>query len=123
MRKTQKKQMIDIVKTLYEAHDIIKKHIKANQIEFVFNLLADCQNTAVLLGENIEKSEGENFITVTYLENYCDELYQMSLALNEQNINANNLVKRLNKSLIDIAQISAIFFPFIFTDKALSFNL
>ena len=102
MRKTQKKQMIDIVKTLYEAHDIIKKHIKANQIEFVFNLLADCQNTAVLLGENIEKSEGENFITVTYLENYCDELYQVSLALNEQNINANNIVKRLNKLLIDI---------------------
>ena len=102
MRKAQKQQIIDIIKTLYEAHDIIKKHIKHNKIELVFNLLAECQNTAVLLGENIEKSEGENLITVTYLENYCDELYKASLALEKQNINPNNLVKHLNKSLIDV---------------------
>ena len=38
MRKTQKKQMIDIVKTLYEAHDIIKKHISDTEDILVVGL-------------------------------------------------------------------------------------
>lgn len=102
MRKAQKQQMIDIVKTLYEAHEIIRKYIKSNQIEQIFSLLADCQNTAIHIGQIIEKIEGEDFITVSYLENYCDELYQVSLALKEKDINANNILKRLNKSLVDV---------------------
>ena len=72
MRKATKRLLLDIIKTLYEAHGIIQKHINNGAYENAFNLLEECQNTAIKLGNSIEETEGENFASVRYFEIYCD---------------------------------------------------
>lgn len=82
MRKAQKQQLIDLVKTLHEAHGVIKNYVVNKQIDSTMELLSQCQETAISVGSIIEKSEGEGVVTVHYLEEYCDALFEIYNSLN-----------------------------------------
>lgn len=116
MRKAQKQSLLEMISTLYEAHDVIKKYIKKNEIENAQVMLADCQNAAVQLGSMIEGFEGEKCLPVQRLEEYCDELFNVyeSVAdgmagekayknLNAKMIQVENSVKNDIKVRIEIA--------------------
>lgn len=61
--------------------------------------LANCQDTAIQIGGIIEDSEGEGFVTIGFLEEYCEALYEVSTSISEEN-NGNNAQKSLDKKLI-----------------------
>ena len=77
MRRLQQAKIVELLKTLDEAHGELKKQTSPDA---VLALLADCQDFAVQIGEYIESIEGEGTHTATLLEEYCDIVYTASLS-------------------------------------------
>ena len=86
---------------MYEAHKNIKSLIEKKDFDCANIVLGDCQNTAIQLGEIIENSEGEGFVTISFLEEYCEEIYKVSTSISES-YNTNKAQKSLDKILIKI---------------------
>ena len=94
-----KKSILEIFQTMYEAHKNIKQFIEKKNFDNANIILGDCQNTAIQIGEAIESSEGESFITVSYLEEYCEAVYEVSSSISDI-CNGNKAQKVLDKKLI-----------------------
>jgi len=119
MRKQQQKQILDIIATLYEANAEIKRLFGLGELSAVLQLLGDCQEGAVQIGEFIEILEGEGTKTVVLLEEYHESLYNSSERI--ETIEA-GFVKRLQKQLFRIEnsvrselspdRIEVAFFPY-----------
>ncbi len=77
MRKAQKQQAEDFVKLLDRAHKEIKKAIERKDGAAAADLLEQCQDGAIELGNMIEAEEGEGFVTISLLEEYCELVYQI----------------------------------------------
>ena len=75
MRKEQKKQVEEFLNVLSEMHTEIKKQVQKNERIKILELLEQCQQGAIQLGNLIESLESDDFITVHYLEEYCEILY------------------------------------------------
>jgi len=103
MRKAQKKQALDFIELLGQAHDELKGLIQGRHFEQAMSLLAQCQEGALQLGELVEKTEGESVPTISLLESYCELAYQIyeELSRNEDP-GANKAYKKLRQSLIRI---------------------
>jgi len=122
MRKAQKRQAEDFLRLLEQAHAQIRKYIEKRNTPAALGLLKDCQDGAISLGNLIEKSEGEDFVTIPVLEEYCELVYQIYESLAEgQMLNANKTYKTLRSSLMKIensvkidikARIEAVFLPY-----------
>jgi len=102
MRKVQQQEILELVKTLHEAHVEIKENIKKGQNHIAQSILADCQECAISIGNVIEAFEGEGFVTISFLEEYCQVLFQSHESLNDTNVNENRIYKNLEKQLIRI---------------------
>ncbi len=98
MRKYHQKQLLELVNSLHEAHSEIKPLFSKGQINTIINLLSDCQQSAVRIGGFIEQLEGEGARTVTFLEEYCELLYQVSVEISGS-VGAKGSLKRLQKQL------------------------
>lgn len=132
MRKNQKKKLLDCVDSLREVHKEIKEAVQKKQCAAAQNMLADCQELAIAIGESIEQSEGAGYVTVSFIEAYCEALFHVSEEIrykqdagkgnfSEDNINENRACKIINKQLIkmensiknDIAvRLEMAFFPY-----------
>lgn len=99
MRKFLKNNILDIFQTMYEAHSSIKKLIDSKDFDSVNIILEDCQNAAVQIGTSIESSEGEGFVTVKLLEEYCETVFEVSQSLSD-GYTGNKAQKALDKKLI-----------------------
>jgi len=122
MRKQIKQNILDIVKTIYDAHDDIKKLLKKGYKESAASLIGDCQDAALSVGNTIIDSEGEEFVTVGLIENYCKDLFEIynSLEANDS-YDCDSIYKTLNRDLTDIkksiekdirAKIEVVFMPY-----------
>lgn len=121
MRKYQQQQLLGLVHTLDEANAEIKHLIARGDLSDLIQLLADCQNVAVQMGEFIEAIEGEGTETVALLEEYCDDLYKVSVEINDGNTNS-NFAKCLRNRIVEIEnsikseqkpdRIEVVFFPY-----------
>lgn len=120
MRKAQKAQLLEILQTLQEAHKEIKKHISRCEMEMAYALLGECQQSAVQIGELIEASEGEDCPAVRALEDYCEELYQVSQSIPDKNF-AKKAAARMHKALARVedcvrtgipVRTEVVFFPY-----------
>ena len=101
MRKTQKRQIEEIIRQMEEAHGEMKRYIEKGIVAQVEELLADCQNAAVAIGTLIENTEGEEHPAVTVLEEYCELVYQIYEYLSsDSSVNANKIYKSLRQKLI-----------------------
>ena len=94
MRKFLKNNILEIFDTIYSAHKTIKKLAEKKDYDTIIAVLSDCQNTAIQIGNVIEESEGEGFITVSYLEKYCEEIYNIA-----QNLSSEEVGSKIQKSL------------------------
>ena len=122
MRKSQKKQIEDILKLLDQAHTAIRKALETQNIEIAMNLLEQIQDSAIQVGGMIEEALGEDFATVGMLEAYCEQIYQSyEMIRQRQPLNANKLYKNLQKALIRIensfkndisVRTTAVFLPY-----------
>lgn len=98
MRKFQKQQIKDIFKEIHIVHQRCRDRLAQKEYQTVRNLLADCQETVIQIGEFIENLEGTGTEAVSCLERYCEELYQISTQLEE--ISAQKVYKSLEGILI-----------------------
>lgn len=103
MRKIQKKQIMDFMALLEEAHEELKKVIGMKQYAEAADLLGQCQQGAIQIGELIEQEEGEDAPTISRLESYCELVFQIHESTCQgSDVNANRIYKNLRKSLINI---------------------
>ncbi|TAH69973.1 MAG: hypothetical protein EWM47_05920 [Anaerolineaceae bacterium] len=94
MRQHVKKQLIDVIQSLMKSNDIIEGNIGLEDNSSLIELLTQCQQTAIEIGEIIEQSEGDGTNTVKLLEQYCEDIYQLSLV--ELDINkSRKIIKRI----------------------------
>ena len=77
MRKAQKDMALEFVQTLHEAHEEIKKQIDASDKTQAMELLIQCQQGAIALGNLIENAEGEESHTEKLLTQYCEMVYHV----------------------------------------------
>lgn len=132
MRKNQKKELLDCMDSLREAHKEIKESVQKKEYAAANNMLADCQELAIAIGESIEQSEGAGYVTVSFVEEYCEVLFRVSEEIRcnqqtgesdsgENNMNENRVCKILNKRLIKIensiknditVRLEMAFFPY-----------
>lgn len=102
MRKKQKKDILDILSSLQQAHEEIKDALAQRNGILAQNMLTEIQTTAVSLGEIIEKLEGEKHTCVLCLEEYCELVFRIYEDINSGIINENKVYKTLRKQLIKI---------------------
>lgn len=102
MKKAQKQDILDMIQTLHEAHEEIKSYIDKKNYALAQDILSQCQECAISIGTAIEKSEGEGFVTVSYVEAYCDAVFHCYEELNGSEVNANKIYKNLRKQLLRI---------------------
>ncbi len=103
MRTVQKRNILEMIHTLHQAHDEIKRNMESKQYILAQDMLSQCQECAIRIGTEIEKSEGEGFITVSHIEEYCDVLYQVHEELNgRDSVNVNKIYKTLKKYMLKI---------------------
>lgn len=93
MRKFQKLQILDIFKELHTIHLECRDKLSAKEYPAVQNMLADCQEAAIQIGEFIESLEGSETEAVACMEQYCEILYRVNTQL--QDISAQKAYKRL----------------------------
>lgn len=87
MRKAQKGRILDLLATLAGAHGEILQAMDGGSFNLAGQLLGDCQNAAIQIGTMIEESEGEGFVTVGMLEEYCELAYQIHEGLQTEMAN------------------------------------
>ncbi len=108
MRKAQKKQAEEFTALLYQAQEEIERTIKDNNAAMAMDLLVQCQEGAIKLGELIEVTEGEGFPTVSLLEQYCELAYQIyrEIAGNQDGIDLEIQEKQIELEGIDKSNIN-----------------
>lgn len=103
MKKIQKEQADGFVKLLEEAHEEVIKSVVSGKIEVALDILEQCHEGAIQLGTLIENTEGEGFVTVGILEDYCELVYNIHTQIaTGQDINISGVHKVLKKSHLRI---------------------
>ena len=89
--------------TLQSAADAVVKQVQSGNKDAVSLLLQQSQECAISMGNTIEGSEGEGFVTVTKLEKYCETLFRISQEISSgEKPDAHKIGKILQKSLIAV---------------------
>lgn len=101
MRKAQKQEVLECIGSLHQAHGEIKGALKKNNRNLAQNMLGECQEFAVSIGESIEKLEGEGHPAVARLEEYCETLYHIYGSLDSEGIAPDNVYRELRKRLLE----------------------
>lgn len=77
MRKAQKEQVVGLAGLLQDAHKETIKLLNEKQLEAALDMLEQCYQSAIKMGNFIEKEEGAGFVTVGILEKYCEIIYSV----------------------------------------------
>ena len=75
MRKKKKQEILELLKTLEAAREVVRNMVASGKISGVRDILSECQQAAVAVGTCIEQSEGEGHAAVVCLEEYCEALF------------------------------------------------
>lgn len=102
MRKAQKQEVLDFINSLHQAHMEIREALHQGNCDLAKNMLGECQEFAVSLGENIEKLEGEGHITVSCVEEYCEALFHCYEEIGQGQNSENKIYKSLKKQLLKV---------------------
>lgn len=102
MRKAQKQKILGLIDSLHQVHEEIKKALEQNNLMLARDMISGAQESAILLGEKIEETEGEGHRTVTCIEEYCEILFCVFEDIDRNNVNSNKAYKLMRKQLIKI---------------------
>lgn len=104
MRKYLKSQCLNTIGVLGEAHEEITKCIERKQLDTVIDLLGQCQQGAIKVGETIDAAEGEGTDEVHLLEEYCEVIWQIGEDINSGvPVNARKAEIKLRRLLISVS--------------------
>lgn len=101
MRKAQQQDILNIIETMGQAHNEVRQALEKKAIEPARQMLVECQECAIDLGNAIEQIEGEGFVSVSYLEKYCDTVYRL-FEETDENSNPAKVAKTLKKALLQV---------------------
>ena len=75
MSRTVRKQLMEIADTLQKANELLANLLEGTPTEEMINLLTDCQNCAITMGNKIETVYGNGTASVHTLEEYCESIF------------------------------------------------
>lgn len=111
-----------MLKLICDAHETIYKLIENHDTATAMRLLEKCQELAISVGTAIEEEQGEGFIAVKLLENYCEQVFKLHEHLAAGEIcNSRQEYKELLKTISQVQtsyyddrkiKREALFFPF-----------
>lgn len=106
MRKGQKKKADNYIKLLEQAHDGLRKALSLKRYDVARDILEQCQEIAIRLGEFIETAGDIKSPVISLLEEYCEMVYQIYERVGQnQHIDANQTYKGLRKILIQAENV------------------
>lgn len=108
MRKYVKDKLLDLIKTLEEMNQFLERIIVKNDMQQLIEFLGDEQQAAVAIGEKIEEAMGTQSATITMLEAYCEQLWNMSQKTERKELKY--CCKQLKKQIREI-KVSVQEFP------------
>lgn len=116
MRKYKKQEFYNCIKTLKQAH----QKLNNVSVELRNEILPQCQEMAIQMGTEIECTEGEGTLAVSYLEQYCEEVYRAVVSTGRQEWNKHQkeidkLLKQIEKSIrfdIPDSPMEIVFLPY-----------
>ncbi len=97
MKKYRKKELLGMVTSLEKINNAIARNYNSN-IPVTVEVLAQCQESAIAIGNAVETIEGPAGDIIGMLEDYCENLYQMSLVINDD-IKRRKRAKKIQKGL------------------------
>lgn len=100
MRKAQKQEVLEFIDSLHQAHTEVKDALQQHKYDVAQNMLGECQEFAVSLGETIEEIEGEGHISVSHVEEYCETLFWAFQEISDGQVNENKIYKNLKRQLL-----------------------
>jgi len=89
--------MLQTVDTLLRANDVIIKTVRSNS-QGAAEALVQCQESAIALGTYIDTLDEKYTSLVHVLEDYCENIYQMSENLSDENL-CRKVSKKIQKQL------------------------
>ena len=96
----KKKDVLSVIDSLEKINSVIARKLDSNVLVET-EVLADCQDAAIAVGNEIEKTGEVGEETVRLLEAYCENIYQISS--NRTDINqCRKLTKKIQKQLVQI---------------------
>lgn len=101
MRQARKREILNFIDGLQQAHGEIKEALEKHELASVQAMLAECQEFAVELGNAIEDTEGEGCVTVSHVEEYCETLFRVYEEIGGS-CEANKIYKTLKKQLLRV---------------------
>lgn len=112
MSRTLRKQLFSIEDLLEKANKVLEKRLFAAAIDqdTLIGLISDCQDSAISMGEQIEKLYGEGMKCVSLLEQYCENLYLLTQAFDDAS-KKRELYNTLNKQLKKLRGLMASELP------------
>lgn len=120
MRQARKREILNFINGLQQAHDEVKMALEKRELASAQTMLAECQEFAVDLGNAIEETEGEGCVTVSHVEEYCETLFRVFEDSNAS-CDANKIYKILKKQLLRVensvkndipVRKEVVFFPY-----------
>lgn len=105
MRKKQKQDIMEILKTIHAAHEEVKAAIEKDNILGACGMLAECQQAAIAVGATIEHYEGEEHAAVSNLEEYCETLFHVYEELEKGGYSGGKLYRALKRQIIKAENI------------------
>lgn len=96
MSKIIRDKHIKIIELLKESAATVSRLIAEEKLDESIQLLTECQDAAIALGSHIEKLYGLQTETVAILEQYCNSLYQVSVAMSEGEEQLESALKELS---------------------------
>lgn len=92
--------MLQMADTLLYANDAIAKTVRSNP-QGAAEALAQCQESAIALGTYIDTLGEKHANLVHILEEYCENIYQMSESLSDENV-CRKISKKIQKQLTNL---------------------
>ncbi|WP_026650969.1 hypothetical protein [Butyrivibrio proteoclasticus] len=112
MKRAQKTALISMIETMQEAVKELNKRLKMSDTAGLPNLLADLQDTAVMVGETIEAEIGQGSKSAALLEKLCEEAYKVSNEMSPDNALNDILVQAKDSIDAEIhAPATVVFLP------------
>lgn len=90
MKKEQKQSAVEFVELLKSAQKHVRQLLAGGKEESLLDMLQQCQQGAIQIGTMIEESEGEGFVTVKLLEDYCEQVFCLFEMVQSQQFDAVN---------------------------------
>ena len=113
MTAKRKEKLFEYVGILKELEKLIEKAVNTADMNFLSILLQKAQEIAISMGNYIEQTEGEGFVTVKYLEEYCELIYKISEGINNIG-DISRVIDKIEKSVNEDVRVykEVVFLPY-----------